>query len=125
MLCLIEVGTLVLLLLLVVVPRRPPGPYSFDFHVSLEDVALLGCLRASALASTYACGSSNMNLRCSGLGEGGGGRLWEGVLNTTVDIRQLMQVHGCMRLGGGCAGGCAGGSVGECADERVVGGVQR
>lgn len=72
-LCLIEVATLMLLLLLLV-PHRPPGPYSFDYTVSLEDVVLLGALRALALASTYACGSSSLNLRYMAAGVACGAR---------------------------------------------------
>lgn len=53
------VGLLVMLLLLV---HHPPGPYEFHFNSSLEDVVLLGGLRAAALSGTYAWGSSSNRL---------------------------------------------------------------
>lgn len=64
MLSVIELGTLLLLLLLLFLPNHPPGPYSFDFHSSLEDLVLLGGLRAAAICGTYAYGSSRYRLRC-------------------------------------------------------------
>lgn len=64
MLSAIEVVTLLLLLLLLVVPTQPPGPYTFNFHASLEDLVLLGGLRAAAICGTYAYGSSSFHFRC-------------------------------------------------------------
>lgn len=59
MLSVIEVASLLLILLLLT--RRTPGPYQFES--SLEDVVVLGGLRAVALSATYAWGSRRNRLR--------------------------------------------------------------
>jgi hypothetical protein len=95
MLSVIEVGALLLLLLLLVLPYRPPGPYSFDFRSSLEDVVLLGGLRAAALAGTYAYGSSSLHLRCGACGGAQASLSWLGELTAGSGVRTLQQVVLC------------------------------
>ncbi len=74
MLSVIEVVSLLLLYVLLILPYRPPGPYSFDFHSSQEDVVLLGGLRAATLAATYTWGSTRQqHLRWAEGGRGGAG----------------------------------------------------
>jgi len=63
MLSVIEVGTLLLLLLLLFLPHHPPGPYTFEFDRSLEDLVLLGGLRAAVICGTYAYGRSRFRFR--------------------------------------------------------------
>jgi hypothetical protein len=63
MLSVIEVLSLLLLYGLLILPYCPPGPYSFAFKASTEDVVLLGGIRAAALAATYAWGSTRQHLR--------------------------------------------------------------
>lgn len=64
MLCVIELVALLLLLLLLLLPRHPPDS-RFEFHNSVEDVAVFGCLRDAIIAGCYAYGSAAMNLRCA------------------------------------------------------------
>eukprot|EP00878_Enallax_costatus_P029530 GHUV01032028.1.p1 GENE.GHUV01032028.1~~GHUV01032028.1.p1 ORF type:complete len:247 (+),score=39.29 GHUV01032028.1:313-1053(+) len=61
MLSLIEVVSLLLILLLLT--HRSPGPYTCHFDSCLDDAVLFGGLQAAVLSGTYAWGSSSNRLR--------------------------------------------------------------
>lgn len=61
MLSLIEVVSLLLILLLLT--HRLPGPYECHFESCLDDVVLVGGLQAAVLSGTYAWGSRSNRLR--------------------------------------------------------------